>query len=606
MSFAAPFGLIGLLAVPLIILLYILKQKREKVTVPSLILWSQVIRDMQAKTPWQKLKKNLLLFLQITAAVLIVLALAGLSMKLWHGTGDSVIIVIDHSLSMASTDVKPTRLAAAKRDAVKFADELPHNSRVTVISIGMQPSVLIYASTSKDDIKRSIESIQQSSGYVDIEKAAELVLSVKKQEPDAQIVLFSDTPFRFGNEQIQFAEYKRETGNVAVTGFTHTKTGENITAMTVLRNQGDNEAEISVSLYGDDTFLDSQWVTIPAGQTKTIWWNKIPGTVQTMRVGIETEDILPDDNNAYEVIPSEKAVKVLLVTDGNFFLEKIFSLIDGVELVRALPEETVYEGYDLYVFDRFIPEKLPEDGNIVMFCPPQNNFFTVGGWMETPEVSISDHAIFKYLDKLTFAVARTRIVEKPEWAETIVEYNGNPIIMEGFIKNLRILIFGFDLFETDLPLRTEFPVLISNIVNEYAPYSGITVQGVSVGDAVQFRLNPDTLKAYVYTPDGKRLPIAPPIPAEPFPDTDEPGIYTLEQIKDSGSMESFFDVNIPDEWLMEKTAYGSADSGSGTDEGYRTSVPLQKSAVKLTLPLLALAIAVLLFEWWYYANRNYI
>lgn len=602
MFFSTPYGFIGLLAVPLIILLYILKQKREKVTVPSLILWSRVLSDMQARTPWQKLQRNLLLFLQIMVCLLIVLALSGFSLQLGSDKSHSVIVVIDNSLSMASIDIKPTRLAAAKKDAVKFIDDLPSNSQVSVVSIGREANVLIYSSTSKDEIKKSIESIRESTGYVDVEKAEELVLSLKTQAPDTRIVLFSDTPYRFGNEQIQFSEYKKQTDNVAVTGFTHTKTGEKITAMSVIRNQGNNEVEIDVSLYGDGRFLDSKWVTIPGNQTKTIWWDKIPSDIKTMKVSIENEDILPDDNNAYEVVPSEEDVKVLLVTDGNIFLEKVFSLIEGVELVRTSPGEMVYEGYDLYIFDGMVPGKLPGDGNILIFSPAPNSLFPVGEWMDTPEVRMSNHAIFKYLNKLTFSVGRTRILEKPEWAEIIMEYNGNPIIMEGHVENSRVLVFGFDLFDTDLPLRTEFPILISNIVNEYAPPRGTIVQRLFTGDAAQFRLNPDTLRAYVHTPDGRRLSIAPPIPAEPFLDTGEPGIYSLEQVKDGGNLITFFDVNIPDEWLMEKESYGS----TGVDIEYKTSIPLQKSAFKLTLPLLAMAVAILLFEWWYYANRNYV
>jgi len=601
LSFATPYGLIGLLAIPLIILLYILKQKREKVTVSSLILWSKVLSDMQASTPWQKLQKNLLLFLQVTAAILIVLALAGFSLQFQPNASSAVIVVIDNSLSMASTDIKPTRLDAAKKDAIKFIDDLHENSRVTVVSIGREANVLIYSSTSKDEAKKSIESIRKTTGYVDAAKAEELVLSLKNQDPDSQIVLFSDTPYRFGNEPVQFSEYKKQDNNVAVTGFTHTIAADNITAMSILRNQGSSDVEIAVSLYGDENFLDSQWIAIPANQAKTVWWDKIPDNIKTLRVSIETEDILPDDNHGYEVVLSEEAVKVLLVSDGNIFLEKALSLIEGVELVRTSPGEQIYRGYDLYIFDGLVPEKLPGDGNIAIFAPLPNNLFPVGDWMDTPGVNPSDHAIFKYLDKLSFSIGRTRILEKPEWAEVLMEYNGNPIIMEGIINSTRILIFGFDLFETDLPLRTEFPILISNIVNEYAPLRGTVVERLFTGDTAQFRLNPDTVKAYVNTPGGRHVPVAPPVPAEPFIDTEEPGIYGLEQVNDSSRIITYFDVNIPDEWLMEK----NSGSGTGVDAGYGTRVPFKKQAFKLTLPLLILAMVILVFEWWYYANRSY-
>ena len=62
-----------------------------------------------------------------------------------------------------------------------------------------------------------------------------------------------------------------------------------------------------------------------------------------MEGSIETDDILRKDNNAYEVVHSEETVKVLLVSEGNYFLEKVFSLIDGVELFRTTPDEVSYE-----------------------------------------------------------------------------------------------------------------------------------------------------------------------------------------------------------------------------------------------------------------------
>ncbi|HZK26599.1 MAG TPA: VWA domain-containing protein [Thermoclostridium sp.] len=604
MSFETPFGFIGLLAIPIIILLYILKQKRENVTVSSLVLWSQVLEDMQAQTPWQKLRRNLLMFLQILAAILIILALTGFSLNTGNVSNEPIIMVIDCSLSMASTDIKPTRLNAAKKDAIKYVDSISASTPVTVVSVGRQANVLLFSSTTKDDIKKSIESIEQSLSYADKSKAEELVLSIKKQQADAQIVLFSDTQIRFGNEQTQFSEYKKQNNNVAVVNFTHTKTDYAITAMSVVRNQGNSEAEISVTLYGDDEFIDSQWVTVPANKTKTVWWDKIPMTIKTMYVTIDTEDILMEDNSAYNSILSEEGVKALLVTEGNYFLEKVFSLIEGVELVRTTHGEQLYDGYDLYIFDGIVPKVLPEDGNIVIFAPQPNGYFQVGEWMDTPLIPYIGHSIFDYIENLSFSIGRTRIIETPLWAENVMEYNGNPIIMEGVLNNARVLIFGFDLYETDLPLKTEFPILISNIINEYAPYSGTVVNDAATLDAVQFRLNPDTVKANILLPDGKRVQIAPPIPPEVFVDTQDPGIYCLEQIKDSGNVNTFFDINIPDEWLMEENS--SVSGISDIEAGHNAVIPLKTSAYKLTMLLIILAMLLILFEWWYYAKRNYI
>lgn len=603
MTFLWPFGLIGLVAVPLILLFYILKQKREKLTVSSLVLWQQVLRDMQARSPWQKLRKNLLMFLQILAALMIVLALSGLSLQLAKGDKKSVIIALDTSLSMSSNDIQPTRLDAAKKDALDYVKELPGDSRVTIVALGRDADVLLYASTFKEEALRSIQSIEQTTGYMDPVKAEELLLSLKKQDPEASIVLFGDKPITVGNEAIQFSSYERQKGNLALVRFNHTRSGDMISAMSIVRNQGDAEAEVSVSLYGDGEFLDSQRATVAANGTQTLWWQGIPATIQTLHCVIDTGDILPADNHAYDVVQSNDIVKVLLVSEGNYFLEKIFSLIQGVELIRTTPEGvTDYKGYDLYVLDGTVPNKLPSDGNVIIFAPKPNPWFPVGDWMDTPTVQPVKHTLFQYLDSLSFAIGRTRIMEKPDWAETILEDNGNPIVMEGQFANVRILVFGFNLYETDLPLKSEFPVLISNILNEYTPIAKSAISGVIAGNAVRFGLLPDAQSAKVFLPGGDALSIAPPIPPEPFLQTDTPGIYRLEQKKAEGTVNTSFTVNLPDEWLMERSGAGAATSEARGD----ISIPLQRSAFPLTLPLLGLAMIILLLEWWFYANRNYV
>ncbi len=603
MTLLSPWGMLGLVSVPLILLLYILKQKREKVAVSSLLLWKQVLADMQAKTPWQKLRKNLLLFLQILTALLIVLALSGLAAKSSNHAGESFIIAVDASLSMSSTDVKPTRIEAAKEEALQYCDALPKDSRVTVVRLGQEAEVLLYGADSKEEIRKTIQSIEPSFTYMDIARAEELLLSLKKQDANTVVALFGDMPISVGNGNMAFSNYKRESNNVSVILFTHTRSGNQITGMSTLRNQGDVDREVSVSLYVDDVFYDSQRIRVPKEETQTIWWKEIPATASCLHCVIDTEDILEADNHAYDAVLSGESVKVLLVTQGNLFLEKVLSLMEGIELTRTRPEDlSLYQGFDLYILDGTVPEKLPEDGNVIVFAPEPNELFPVGDWMDTPKVEITDHAIFQYIEKAGFSIGRTRIMEKPEWAEIVMEYNQNPIVFDGLVQNTRVLVFGFHLYETDLPLRTEFPVLMANIVSEYAPEKGTHLTGMIIGDSAQFLLQPDTTNAEVILPDGQSVAIAPPVPPEPFIATNQPGIYRLLQKNASQTFESLFTVNLPDEWFLENRETGTVMP----EESAGTHIPLQKRGQLFNTPLLIAAILILLLEWWYYANRNYV
>ena len=64
-----------LITIPLVILLYILKRKYREVQVSSSLLWKEAYKNTQANTPWEKLKVNIMMILQILVILLLIFAL---------------------------------------------------------------------------------------------------------------------------------------------------------------------------------------------------------------------------------------------------------------------------------------------------------------------------------------------------------------------------------------------------------------------------------------------------------------------------------------------------------------------------------------------------
>ena len=96
--------------------------RRRPVQVPSTLLWRKSLEDLHVNSLFQRLRRNLLLFLQLLAVALAMLALAGLRMKGTGGQGQRFVLMIDNSASMAATDVAPSRLAKAKEAAKKVVE----------------------------------------------------------------------------------------------------------------------------------------------------------------------------------------------------------------------------------------------------------------------------------------------------------------------------------------------------------------------------------------------------------------------------------------------------------------------------------------------------
>src|SRR6187455_3227955 len=105
----------GLLALvpPAIIALYFLKLRRQPLEVPSTYLWSRTLEDLHVNSIWQRLRRNLLLFLQLLMLALLTFALCRPGWKGVELKGERFIFVIDVSGSMNATDQRPSRLQAA-------------------------------------------------------------------------------------------------------------------------------------------------------------------------------------------------------------------------------------------------------------------------------------------------------------------------------------------------------------------------------------------------------------------------------------------------------------------------------------------------------------
>src|SRR3954466_14534109 len=105
------------IAIPALLVLYFLKLRRREVSVSSTILWKKAIVDLQVNAPFQKLRRNLLLILQLLLLIFLLLALARPIISYAKGAGRSTVILIDRSASMAAKDGlegKGTRLEEAK------------------------------------------------------------------------------------------------------------------------------------------------------------------------------------------------------------------------------------------------------------------------------------------------------------------------------------------------------------------------------------------------------------------------------------------------------------------------------------------------------------
>jgi len=603
--FHYPLGFLALLAVPIIILLYLLKQKHEDYIISSLYLWQNALQDMEANAPWQKLRKNLLMFLQIFAVILLALILSEPFIKSGKSNGGEILLVIDCSLSMQSTDIKPSRFEEAKKDALKLVESCQPGTKFSLIASGSTPYIVLHHVDDKKRVIQEINALTTSDTAEDPEGTVELVNSLIRENSEMQITWFGDGVNPMPGDRAEYYSYNRNGNNFAITLLSHRKlqNSREITALSRIANFSQQSAELDVSLYADGNFFDARRVTVDAGESENIYWTGIPETVSKLECRIDTKDILEKDNYAGIIISSNKVSKVLLATEKNIFLEKVLSLMPNIELYRTgIDEINELKGYDLYIYDNSMPEELPDDGHIILFNPPGNKYFSSTGESEYISIQFSKHNLFNNIGQnASFNALKADLYQLPDWANPLMENDLGVTAFEGYLEKNRIMVFGFDLHETNLPVKPFFPVIMTRIVQELLPESSNSIAAVNAGDQIELSVDPEAEEVSIVFPDGNRKLIAPPFPVTTFSETVQTGLYTLEQKLKNDTIQKQFFVNAPSEKenAIAKSVMKNAGQNSENGQNIRSS-----GGWSLRTLLLWLLLLILLIEWWVYANGN--
>lgn len=617
MSFIAPIMLLlGLLAIP-VILFYMLRLRRKEVVVSSTMLWQKLLRDRQANTPWQRLRRNLLLFLQLIILAFLVFALARPFLPVPSIAHGNVVVLLDGSASMLATDQSPNRFAVAKSEIERLIAGLAGQDQMTIIQVGQTPQVLVSASNEKSLLRKVISAAQAKLEVADWPAAIALASGASQGFQDARIIIVSDGGITENlppiSAEIVYVKIGDKPDNLAISALNSRSTDEGEQVFVGITNYGPKETETILNLMVNGSLHDSERVRIPGNNTVNIIKN-LPGDSSIIEAHLSENDgdFLAHDNRVWTVPQQDEEVRILIVGAGNRFLETAYSALPNVQVFLAeadqpLAAEQTNE-FDIVVFDRVpLPIDLPQT-NLLLIDPsnqigdekqvPGRPFITNGYFEDTNVVRLSDDPLLEFVDWGNVNVRQARSIEAP-WARPLVAGEGGPLLLSGEYEGRRTAILTFALQESDLPLQIAFPVLIANLTDWLSPGQPIeTAESLFPGEPIALR--PDlTASAVVITkPSGEIWTSE--IGTEPtiFAETGELGVYEVRYRDNSGETAAgHFAVNmsesiesniIPKESL--KIGQVEVMHAERNDIGQRELWPWFVTAT----------LAILMLEWWIY------
>ncbi len=610
MNFLAPAAFAFAASIPVVILFYLLKRKRVVRLVPSTLLWQKFLAETQASAPFQRLRKNWLLFLQIFLLLLAVLALSRPYFAARMKPAHLRVVILDASASMEATDVKPSRFEAARAEALKWVDALSGNDQMVVLLAGANTVVKQSATSEKAALRRALQSCVCSDAPTRLVPALRMAQSLVRDQRNAEIHLFSDGAVpdlsQFENAGLPLIFHQVGTGadNLGVTALDVRSNPEDRNQRAIyasVENFSTNRQQTELELLFNGQFQQTRALTIDPGQTSPQVFLASQSSDGVFTVRLTGKDELAADDQASVVSLLPKPVNVLLVTRGNRLLERALRADSSVRLSVATDLTDSGAGFDFVVLDGVTPTVWPK-GNVMAVHVVNTNWLQDVIHLDAPPVVDwkVTHPLLRYVSFDNFEIARSLAAKPPSWALSIAEAPQASLILAGDLGRQRILWIGFDLLESNWPLRRSFPIFIVNAVDWLNPANTTGNELlVKAGEPFRFALTEPVTSGTVTLPSGQTESITVDTNSSEFifGDTQKQGIYRLRL----GTNELSFCVD------LLNAAESNIKPRTKLHLGRYTAVPaaaVQRANMELWRSIAGGGLVVLLIEWWFYHRRT--
>ena len=559
-----PLALLGLLFIPAVIAMYMLKLRRDEAVVPSTLLWTRLLTDVEANAPWQRLRRSLLLLLQLLLVLVLVLLAARPFLERPAGLARDIILVVDTSASMGATDVLPNRLEGAKSAAIEALKELPTGGKVSVIAAERTARIVANETTDLGRVRQAITGLLPTSTTGDLGDALELASKLARRSGDAQVLVATDgalasTPTTEVDAPISVLPVGRDRKNQAIVALAVRTDPSALTqsAFVGVANLDLEPAERRLEVYGDGILIEAQDVTLDPQTRQDIVIDDITNgrqrTVNVLEVRLTAADTQatgdPDqlelDDHAWAIVPPTRERVILVVGEGDPYLETALSNLPNVDLWLGTPADYARnpdnpEGkpWDLVIFEGELPAELP-NAPILAIAPERSSpLGQVNGTLTNPGIGTlnPDEPILGFVDLSTLHIAEAGRMTLPDWARAVIPGpRGAPLLYVGERDGLRTAVLAFDPRQSDLPLQVAFPVLLANLTGELLGGSSAPIDSIRPGDPVELTLRPDVSGLRVTAPDGSVHELVPGVDGGSkvtFSATEQPGVYTVTPILD--------------------------------------------------------------------------
>ena len=417
MSVGTWLGLLGLVAVPIIVLIYIIKSKYVPKTVSSTYIWQRSLKFVKRRIPINFLM-SLLLIMQLLVVIAATLAL--MDIKTEPIKSQASIVIVDASASMKAQNGDKTRYDVALEKLKKEAQNVGPNSGMVIILASEVPEVITEGKKwneelqidettpylyNKDEVISTIDkklTDRCTNTNTDINAALDLAQNAVNLNKEAKIYLYTDRLYD-DNDTVNVVNCAdpENDWNAGIISFTDTNLAAGYEYKVTLINEG-KEAEFAISLNIDGSIVATKKVSMGKSETKEFVFSprstdksdaiKIKSIKSYSKAEVEINtvtDVISDDNKAYLNAVEGVDIRILYVSNAVKVTNGVVDHLAPTTLQRSMGSSgfvintsDIYhssqiadaptKGYDLYIYEGTMPISMPKDGAVWFINAPKS------------------------------------------------------------------------------------------------------------------------------------------------------------------------------------------------------------------------------------------
>ncbi len=653
MTLLAPLGLLGLLGIVALIIIYIIRPNYQQKFISTTYVWKLSLKYRKKKIPVSKLRNFLLILCQILilTACTFILTQPNKVLKA-QVDGAEIVVIIDSSASMRAGD-EDTRFERAVLKAQKKASDVVKNGGIVSVILAddkpefyQQRVTLAGEALLNESFDALLDDGACSYGTSDLNAAIALCEDVIRENPNAEVFVYTDAQFSYVPKTVNVVDVTyQDEWNAAILN-AYAEFDENYYAFIVEvdcygKGGRAEDVEIVLDVQGanaessdDDGTNISLTTSVECdgeGSKKVIFINEAIYSEDKERFDTTYDHVetIGDDDQ----IGSYKSVHIELTVEDSYAQDDVFDLYGGqketirVQYASAMPnnffsgillslksvyrdrwdiqitdvkrdEEAAVEGFDFYIFEHTMPSKMPTDG--VVFLVNMEEVPSNIGVRVIQEISYGgrgmsltqeeEHPILNNINADNIEISRYFRCNFDGSYQPILMCDNTPVLAVKNEVDSKVIVMPFSMHYSNLPLRTELPVMMYNLFGYFFP-STVTSNSFEVYETVELNARGQELEATCDTNPDLEIPTFTEFPA--YLSLGLPGTYTLTQA-DVFSGEEIVErvyVRIPSQ---ESNIWYEHDSIEAPFEMEDNS-----DFLKDLLIYIAAALVFLLFaEWW--------